>query len=819
MTAKDDEQDARIDNLERRVAVLEGETPTPTPPPARVQSPKGFEHTIGTAPIIDADLRAWTISLDGKVLLDGEPATFPDHTADVVLLRYSEPPLVDQANAAGDWYRWSGLPDWTAIPDPRPPAPSPGPAPSPVGPVNVAIADMALPNDLMLPGVNQSAAWAKRAAVTMGADLRGAHTPTWWNPADASLKSAKEWEASEGWCVIFDGEGNGAVATRVHLGWFQLWIQRRSTGRWQQIGVTQVAIGGALYPKSLQGSPGAKPIMRIEPDGAISVLPPLDRSLVFHGFCLGRQAIVAPSDIRCAFVTMRARLIAGSAADVAKAKYLLSPGLDWYPTMESTIEDFAPTGFNPGCGSGRAKLITTEWQDFSFTTMNVGAVVPDPGGGTITEQEFRRDPPHPLTGGAPVPPPSPGPGPTPVPPPTPGYKPATPPTGRGGAFVVLKPTDPRVVVPTDFGAYTSDETATGQAPAVSPKVQRTHDSSVEKLDDFVTMWATRVNGAGAFKPWTDLDGYVDHWQRRGVLLDWVLFGTPTIYSTNPGQVSVYGPNWPSGLAWAPRPEHRDKFGRFVATLVDRYGKAIRRFEHWNEPNFGWSDNWSPSSSTWNDSGEYGASFWCSTALELAELAKVGKQAAGNIPFFGPGFVDQLDGYQAGQPPDGRQTKSSMLLYYSARLADGTYPHDWHDGACIHSYQYDASANPREKLVMPPYNLMRAGALEACGMGGKPGANTEIGAESGAKGMSVARKAFMIRAAAIVNAAAGMGEACFYKWSRPEQLGDPAKNPETRNALVFACELGGQVLRQCVSYGDGSIWAETEAGVAIDLRVP
>ena len=224
----------------------------------------------------------------------------------------------------------------------------------------------------------------------MGNDPRGTHTPSWRSVYNPYYKSSAYWNAILPWFVVFDGVGNGASNTRVQLRNLVLYIKSKSTGQWN-LARRSVGVGGELYPKTLQGSQVWSPDVRTEGDGSTSVLPP-GGNLVYHGW--GSKDDINGADVGAILISMQARLIKNNPSgtdDRAQAKYLLHVGGDYYPERSTRLSDMAPGNFIPGIGVSRAKLVTSEWQAFNFSTIDVG--VEDPGGGVITEAQFRAAPP------------------------------------------------------------------------------------------------------------------------------------------------------------------------------------------------------------------------------------------------------------------------------------------------------------------------------------------------------------------------------------------------------------------------------------------
>ena len=260
-----------------------------------------------------------------------------------------------------------------------------------VNTIDTIVADMRRKNDLPLAGAPVGPGWTTGPGhVHMGNRPRGSATASWWQPSDRSLKSDAWWTVLLPWIVIFDGIGNGATNTRVEFRNLKAYYKSRKTGRW--VLITQGPISGENYPKHLTGTRTVPPELRRERDGAVSVRP-AGGNYAFHGWCCGPKPI-DPPDIAAIHVTTLARLTldrAGGPDDRDSAKYLMQVGADYYPDAKTKIAAFAPTGYNPGVGLSRFKLLTRDWQAISMTTIDVG--VDDPRGGAITEAELRAAPP------------------------------------------------------------------------------------------------------------------------------------------------------------------------------------------------------------------------------------------------------------------------------------------------------------------------------------------------------------------------------------------------------------------------------------------
>jgi hypothetical protein len=258
--------------------------------------------------------------------------------------------------------------------------------------VETIISDMRLMNDMPLAGAPKGPGWAVGPGhVIMGNDPRGTRTPRWWNPANTRYKSGAYWTVILPWFWIYDGVGHVGTNTRVQVRGFKTWIKSRRTDVWREAG-TGSAIDGAHYAKTSYPGDVGKPDVRKEPDGTVAIRPPGGPAM-YHGWCCGPATIDAP-DVAAVFVTLQARLVADRRDrpdDRDTSRYLMQVGADYYPDAATRVAAFAPDSYNPGVGLSRFKLVTSEWQAYSFATIDVGAQ--DPGGAAITALEFRRNPP------------------------------------------------------------------------------------------------------------------------------------------------------------------------------------------------------------------------------------------------------------------------------------------------------------------------------------------------------------------------------------------------------------------------------------------
>jgi hypothetical protein len=251
--------------------------------------------------------------------------------------------------------------------------------------------DMALKNEGALLNLDPAKfAWAGGPGIVMmGNDPRGTNTPSWFQPSDTSLKNSSYWNVLLPWFVLFEGVGNAASNTRVHIRNFKLYYKSRKDRQWRLLGADN-DFGGftCVQDSNYAGCSGALPNKRSEAEGGVSFRPVPFYN--FHGWWTKGFVTIQPDDIAALFVTGQMRLVRDStsvADDRGKAKYLIHVGADYYPTATYSFGSTA----NPGAGVSRSKYVTSNWRAISMLTYrDIGTQWP---GGGISRDEGRAAPP------------------------------------------------------------------------------------------------------------------------------------------------------------------------------------------------------------------------------------------------------------------------------------------------------------------------------------------------------------------------------------------------------------------------------------------
>lgn len=270
--------------------------------------------------------------------------------------------------------------------------------------VQQSIDDMQKPNEAALRNAPTTPQWSRGAVITQGGVPRGDATPTWWTPNNLALKSSTAWNAATLWFVLYPGSKHQANNVRVAIDSLELYTLNRQANNqlvWQKI--TQGLPGWAEHYDYNLIDWKSQVNTRKESDGSVSyVLNAND--LPVHGginkFAIQGQQVVN------IFARVSAHLVLDNPKGVddrAKAQILMSVGADYYPNTQSNIQDFAPTGYNPGVGGSRYVVIKPEGRFVHFVSLATAnqAIDPSPfvkNGGkiTLTPAEYKANLPAPM---------------------------------------------------------------------------------------------------------------------------------------------------------------------------------------------------------------------------------------------------------------------------------------------------------------------------------------------------------------------------------------------------------------------------------------
>ena len=219
-------------------------------------------------------------------------------------------------------------------------------------------------NEAYLFGAPTTTLWSKESIMTMSTAPRGDNTPYYWNPDNLDYKSSKYWTTIAPWFVIAPGVLNATTTnTRIKISDIKLYIFDKSTSKWNTISEsvkpTWASDWGSMI--TLGTLKGVSPA-RIEPDGKFSYKIS-DNSYFVHGgsgkfdfTTLG----IKPENIGAVFAYLTSELIIDDPKGVDdrdKAQFLVSVGVDYYPTITTTVKDFYPVGYVPNSVGSRYGLV------------------------------------------------------------------------------------------------------------------------------------------------------------------------------------------------------------------------------------------------------------------------------------------------------------------------------------------------------------------------------------------------------------------------------------------------------------------------------
>jgi len=249
-------------------------------------------------------------------------------------------------------------------------------------------------NDAAADGM--TAPWALATgggALVMGNIPRGTNTPTWWDPADASLQGTAWWYCAHAWFQLLEGVGNTATNTRVVISPLRMYALSKTYGTWTPLQVDLPLYNMVFLRDSYE--PGSYTLNEESRSNDYVSLKIDNDNILIHGWSTGGFASITPDDVDAIVVFARAKLELDDdqgTDDRDDSVYLLGLGADYYPDVDSSVDDFAPETYNPGVGLSRLKRVTEDWQTFGFVTIEATGVAQDPGGG-ITVAELEAAPP------------------------------------------------------------------------------------------------------------------------------------------------------------------------------------------------------------------------------------------------------------------------------------------------------------------------------------------------------------------------------------------------------------------------------------------
>ncbi len=212
---------------------------------------------------------------------------------------------------------------------------------------------MTLANDATLLNASEDASWSKTGHVTQGLP-RGDAAPSWWADSilDDSLKTADSWNALTGWFTVFESNTNVDQNVKVYYSDFEIWLLKGSDvshAKWEQLTVTPTT-WASYYDSDIVTWQGSA-----LPDDSSGYYE-FQHPDILHG---GTSKVAFDGDdVLGVFVRTKAWID----SDDSDAELLISVGVDYYPTVDSSVSkgDFADANYLPGAGTSRFVYLTTE---------------------------------------------------------------------------------------------------------------------------------------------------------------------------------------------------------------------------------------------------------------------------------------------------------------------------------------------------------------------------------------------------------------------------------------------------------------------------
>ncbi|MFV0446940.1 MAG: hypothetical protein ACK5MF_00470 [Vibrio sp.] len=212
---------------------------------------------------------------------------------------------------------------------------------------------MTQPNDATLLNASENSSWSKSGHVIQGIP-RGDAAPIWWSDSilDKTLTSSESWNALTGWFTVFESDTNIDHNVKVYYSNFEIWLLKGSDvnhAEWEQLVVTPTT-WASYYDADIVTWQGSA-----RPDDSSGYYE-FQHPDILHG---GTSKVAFDGDdVLGVFVRTKAWFD----SDDSDAELLISVGVDYYPTIDSSVSkgDFANANYLPGAGTSRFVYLTTE---------------------------------------------------------------------------------------------------------------------------------------------------------------------------------------------------------------------------------------------------------------------------------------------------------------------------------------------------------------------------------------------------------------------------------------------------------------------------
>lgn len=225
--------------------------------------------------------------------------------------------------------------------------------------IDAVKADMRLNEARLHSSAPAGPGWTKGASINMGGAARGDATPSRWTPANTAFKSSTPWNAIIPWFVIYPGAANAATNVRVKISGIAIYILKKSTNTWEKIDTdTGNPTWAANYDFRLNSTARlGSAVPRAEADGRLSYKLTAASNPIHGG--VGKRAIDG-ADVAAVYARLTTELVLDDFAgpdDRASAQILTQIGIDYKPTVTTTVADYAPMTYNPNAVFSRFGLV------------------------------------------------------------------------------------------------------------------------------------------------------------------------------------------------------------------------------------------------------------------------------------------------------------------------------------------------------------------------------------------------------------------------------------------------------------------------------
>lgn len=213
------------------------------------------------------------------------------------------------------------------------------------------------PNEIIPHGVPDNYGWKYQQQTAMGCVPLRSGVPAWWDGT-----SPDEWRAMLPWFIAYeDATRNVSQHAKIEVSGIELWVMSMA-GKWQLVSSGLSPYWSDPFSENAVDRLPAN-ATSIERTGSSHIFRPGNGVAVHGGLSKANTPWGASApDIKAICASVRHRLVPGDIDDTEDAFLGVQCGVDYWPSVNSTIADVAPAKYLPSACAGRFMRSAADWK-------------------------------------------------------------------------------------------------------------------------------------------------------------------------------------------------------------------------------------------------------------------------------------------------------------------------------------------------------------------------------------------------------------------------------------------------------------------------